>query len=221
MVQKLGHKSQQPILSTISSKLPALLALGKKGPFRAAELEQHGIPRSYLTRWQAQGLVEKVARGLYRLVAVEPTELSSIAEVAHRVPNGVICLLTALQLHELTSEAPHAGWLMIPTKGHRPRLDFIQTQVVYASGQALSHGVEVRNIEGVKVKLTTPAKTVADCFRYRRHVGEETAYAALRDYLGAVQRRKSRHYSVPLLIEAAKADRVCGVMRPSLEVLVS
>ncbi len=205
----------------MSSKLPALQALGQKGPFRAVDLERHGIPRSYLSRWEHRGLIEKVARGLYRLVRVEPTELSSIAEVARRVPNAVICLLTALQLHELTSEAPHAVWLMIPTKRHRPHLEFIQTQVVYASGHALNHGIEVRTIEGVEVTLTSPAKTVADCFRYRRHVGEETAYAALRDYLNAVQRRKSQQYSVPLLIEAAKADRIYSVMRPSLEVLAS
>jgi predicted transcriptional regulator of viral defense system len=124
-------------------------------------------------------------------------------------------------MHELTSSAQHAVWLMIPTHGHRPRLEFIQTEVVYASGLALTHGIEVREAEGVDIRLTSPAKTVADCFRYRRHVVEETAYAALRDYLDRVQRRKGPQYSVPLLIEVAKADRIYNVVRPSLEVLVA
>lgn len=205
----------------MSSKLSALLTVGKSGPFRAVDVERRGIPRSYLARWEEQGVIERVARGLYRLMQVAPTELSSVAEVARRAPSAVICLLTALTMHGLTSAAPHAVWLMIPTKAHRPRLEFIHTEVVYASGLAFTHGIEVRRIEGVAVKLTTPAKTVADCFRYRRHVGEETAYTALRDYLDAAQRRKGPAYSVPLLIEAAKADRIYGVLRPSLEVLVA
>jgi predicted transcriptional regulator of viral defense system len=205
----------------MASKLSALLTVGKSGPFRAVDAAQRGIPRSYLARWEQQGVIEKVARGLYRLVEVEPTELSSIAEVARRAPGAILCLLSALRIHELTTTAPHAVWLMIPTKGHRPRLEFIQTEVVYASGPAFTHGVEVRKAEGVEIKLTTPAKTVADCFRYRRHVGEETAYAALRDYLEAARQRKGPLYSVPLLIEAAKADRIYGVLRPSLEVLVA
>lgn len=205
----------------MSTKLSALLTVGKSGPFRAVDAERLGIPRSYLARWEQQGVIERVARGLYRLAQVAPTELSSIAEVARGAPGAVVCLLSALRMHELTSSAPHAVWLMIPTHGHRPRLEFIQTEVVYASGLALTHGIEVREAEGVDIRLTSPAKTVADCFRYRRHVGEETAYAALRDYLDRVQRRKGPQYSVPLLIEAAKADRIYNVVRPSLEVLVA
>src|SRR5690606_16918165 len=177
-----------------------LLNLGKSGPFRASDLDAVGVPRTYLSRWEKRGLIERVSRGLYRLVEVEPTELGSVAEVARRAPKGVICLLTALQIHDLTSELPHAVWLMIPTKGHRPKIDFVQTEVVYASGRALTFGVEERTIEGVQVKLTNPPKTVADCFRYRNHIGMETAYTALRDYLRAVQSRRSRVYTIPNLV---------------------
>ena len=204
----------------MSSHTASLLHLGQSGPFRASDLAAAGIPRSYLARWEKQGVVERLSRGLYRLVEVEPTELGSVAEVARRAPKGVICLLTALQIHNLTSEVPHAVWLMIPTKGHRPKIDFVQTELVYASGLALTHGVEDRIVEGVHVQLTNPAKTVADCFRYRNHIGMETAYTALRDYLSAVHARRSPVYTIVNLIEAAKADRVYSVMRPSLEALV-
>lgn len=204
----------------MSSYTRSLLNLGQFGPFRASALAEVGIPRSYLARWEKEGVVERVSRGLYRLVQVEPTELGSVAQVARRVPKGVICLLTALQIHELTSEVPHAVWLMIATKGHRPKIDFVQTELVYASGAALTHGVETRLVEGVHVQLTNPPKTVADCFRYRNHIGMETAYTALRDYLGAVRARRSPIYTIPNLIDAAKADRVYSVMRPSLEALV-
>lgn len=204
----------------MTSYTSRLLELGKDGPFRASDLADTGVPRSYLGRWEQKGVIERLSRGLYRLVEVEPTELGSVAEVARRAPKGVICLLTALQIHDLSSELPHAVWLMIPTNGHRPKIDFVQTELVYASGQALTFGVEERTIEGVQVKLTNPPKTVADCFRYRNHIGMETAYIALRDYLRAVQSRRSRIYTIPNLIEAAKADRVYSVMRPSLEALV-
>jgi predicted transcriptional regulator of viral defense system len=204
----------------MTSYISRLLVLGKDGPFRASDLADTGVPRSYLGRWEKKGVIERLSRGLYRLVEVQPTELGSVAEVARRVPSGVICLLTALQIHDLTSEVPHAVWLMIPTKGHRPQVDFVQTEIVYASGPALTHGVEQRLVEGVQVRLTNPAKTVADCFRYRNHIGMETAYTALRDYLRAVHGRRSREYTIPGLIDAAKADRIYSVMRPSLEAMV-
>lgn len=204
----------------MTGAIPSLLSLGKSGPFRAAELEAVGVPRAYLARWLAQGIVERVSRGLYRLVEVEPTELGSVAEVARRVPKGVICLLTALQLHDLTSEVPHAVWLMIATKGHRPKIDFVKTELVYASGLAFTSDVDVRMIEGVCVRVTSPAKTVADCFRYRSRVGMEVAYTALRDYLEAARQRRSPEYTIPRLTAAAKVDRVDVLMRPSLEALV-
>jgi len=98
---------------------------------------------------------------------------------------------TALQFHDLTSEVPRAVWLMIATKGHRPKLDFVKTELVYASGLAFTSGVDDHTIAGVRVRITDPAKTVADCFRYRSRVGMEVAYTALRDYLEAVRQRRS------------------------------
>jgi len=194
-------------------KTDALLRLARKGPVRARDLDEAGIPRAYLRRLCDLGLLERVDRGLYRLADAPVTELHSLAEAAKRVPHAIVCLLSALQVHGLTTEAPHAVWVLIARHARMPKLSYPRLEVVRASGLALEHGVEDRTIEGVRMRLTTPAKTVADCFRYRRHVGLDVALSALRDYL-----RKHRG-GIDALVEAARADRVYALMRPYLEAL--
>jgi predicted transcriptional regulator of viral defense system len=149
----------------------------------------------------------------YRLAKAPVTELSSLADVGKRVPHAIICLLSALQLHGLTTELPHAVWVLIDRHARLPKLTSPRLEVVRASGAARDHGVETRTIEGVNVQLTTPAKTVADCFRFRRHVGLEVARAALEDYLS------KRKGSIDALVDAARADRIYAFMRPYLEAL--
>jgi predicted transcriptional regulator of viral defense system len=195
------------------SKTDALLRLARKGPVRARDLDRAGIPRTYLRRLCERGLLERVDRGLYRLADAPVTELHSLAEVAARVPHAVVCLLSALQVHGLTTEAPHAVWVLIDRHARAPKFSYPKLRVVRASGRAREHGVETRTVEGTRVRLTTPAKTVADCFRYRRHVGLDVAIAALRDYL------RTRRGGVDALVEAARADRVHARMRPYLEAL--
>jgi len=197
-----------------------LMRVAERGPFRASDATAAGIPRTYLRRWTDQGVLERVGHGLYRLAAGEPSELASIAEVARRAPRATVCLLSALVLHELTSESPSAVWLMIEGHGRAPRIDFVHTEIVRASGEAFHHGVEQRAIEGVPVRLTSPAKTVADCFRYRRHVGLEVALEALRDYMKAAHSRRTPRYALRHLTEAMQASRVTSVMRPYIEALV-
>jgi predicted transcriptional regulator of viral defense system len=154
-----------------------------------------------------------VDRGLYRLADSPATELNSLAEVSKRVPHAVVCLLSALQVHGLTTESPPAVWVLIDRHARMPKLATPKLEVVRASGAARSHGVETRVIDGVKVQLTTPAKTVADCFRFRRHVGLEVALDALKDYL------KKRKGSIDALVDSARADRIYAFMRPYLEAL--
>ncbi|MDQ3031755.1 MAG: type IV toxin-antitoxin system AbiEi family antitoxin domain-containing protein [Myxococcota bacterium] len=199
-----------------STKTAALLRLAKTRPVRARDLEAAGIPRTYLRRMVERGLLEQSARGVYRLADSDVTELHSLAQVAVRVPRGIICLVSALQVHGLTTEAPHAVWLMIDGKARAPTLDTPAIEIVRASGAALAHGVELRRIEGVDVRITSPAKTVADCFRYRRHVGLDVATRALREYLQP-PRRPAR--SIDALVAAARADRITTVIRPYLEAL--
>lgn len=199
--------------SVTSNKTATLLRLARKGPVRARDLDEAHIPRAYLKRLCERGLLEQVDRGLYRIADAPVTELSSLAEVSARVPHAVICLLSALQVHRMTTEAPHAVWVLLDRHARMPKIASPAIEVVRASGAAKDHGVEVKVIEGVKVRLTTPAKTVADCFRFRRHVGLEVALAALKDYLG------KRKGSVDTLVDAARADRIYAFMRPYLEAL--
>jgi predicted transcriptional regulator of viral defense system len=196
-----------------ATKTDALLRLARKGPVRARDLDAAGIPRAYLRRLCDRGVLEHVDRGVYRLADAPVTELHSLAEVAVRIPHATVCLLSALQLHELTTEVPHAVWVMIDRRARKPKITNPKLEVVRASGRALDCGIEERPIEGVVVRVTGPAKTVADCFRYRQHVGLDVALAALRDYL------RTRRGGVNALVEAARADRVYTVMRPYLEAL--
>lgn len=175
-----------------TKKTDALLRMARLGPIRARDLDKTRIPRAYLRRLCEKGLLERVDRGLYRSVDGPVTELHSLAEVAKRVPHATICLLSALQVHELTTEMPHAVWVLIDRHARPPKLSHQKLEVVRASGAALTHGVETRTIDDVRVKLTTPAKTVADCFRYRRHVGLDVALAALRDYLSKSRGRPTK-----------------------------
>jgi predicted transcriptional regulator of viral defense system len=205
-----------------STKTDQVLKLARGGPVRARRLDELGIPRAYLSRLVERGQLEQVSRGIYQLAEAETTELHSVAQVAVRVPHAIICLLTALQIHGLTTELPHAVWIMIDTRARRPTLDALAIEVVRAHGASREHGVEVRKIEGVDVRITSSAKTVADCFRYRRHVGLDVAIAALRDYVakGRGRSRAAREYTVDALIAAAKVDRVQRVMQPYLEAIV-
>ena len=196
-----------------STKSDVVLRLARKGPIRARDLAAAGVPRAYLSRLRERGLIEQVDRGLYRVPDAPVTLFHSLAEVAVRVPHAVICLASALQVHELTTEVPHAVWIMIDRHARMPSLSYPKLEVVRASGNALTHGVETRVIEAVTVRITTAAKTVADCFRYRRHIGLDVALAALRDYL---QRHRG---GTDALIDAARADRVGVLMRPYLEAL--
>ncbi len=209
-------------MASIATKTSELLRLAGAGPLRTRDVDAAGIPRVYLRRLCERGLLERVDRGLYRLPDAPVTELHSLVEVARRVPHGTVALLSALQVHGLTTEAPHAVWILIDRHARTPKVTYPKLEVVYASGLALVHGVETRTIEGVPVRLTTPAKTVADCFRYRRHVGLDVALAALRGYLGRpVARGGPRRTGSPIddLVAAARADRVSAVLRPYLEAL--
>ncbi len=200
--------------SKATSKVDTLVQLAGQGPVRPRDLDKAGIPRSYLARLCERGVFERVDRGLYRLADSPATELSSTAEVAKRVPHVIVCLLSALQIHELTTESPHAVWVLIDRHARVPRLNYPVLEIIYASGAARTHGVETRTIEGVEVNVTTPAKTVADCFRFRRHVGLDVAIAALK---GCLRTRKA---TVSEILEAARADRIYSFIRPYLEAIV-
>lgn len=190
----------------------ALDEVRKRGVLRPRDLDPLGVPRVTLSRLANQGLVERVSRGLYRLPEADATEHRALAEVCKRVPHGIVCLLSALQFHGLTTQTPFEVWLAIDVKARKPRLDYPALRVVRFSGEALTFGIEKRDVEGVTVRVTSPAKTVADCFKFRNKIGLDVAVEALRDY------RRQRG-SLDALWKAAGVCRVTAVMRPYLESL--
>jgi hypothetical protein len=191
----------------------ALELVRHRGMVRPRDLPPLGIPRDYLDRLRRRGLVDRVGRGLYAWPEADVGEHHSLAEAARRVPGGVVCLLSALRFHGLTTQAPHEVWVALPPKAWQPRIDFPRIRVVRFSGPALTTGVEEHTIEGTIVRVYDPAKTVADCFKFRNKIGLDVALEALRDGW------RSRRFTMDTLWEAAKACRMTNVMRPYLESL--
>ena len=169
------------------------------------------MPRVYLRRLQEEGLLIQPSRGLYQLAGADLSVAHSLAEASKAAPSGVIGLLSALQFHELTTQTPHAVWMLMPSKAWAPTKPPVKLKIIRASGAALTMGVKHHRIDGVSVPITTPAKTVADCFKHRSKVGLDVAIEALRDAL------KTKRASADDLWRAATADRVVTVMRPYLE----
>lgn len=184
------------------------------GILRPRDLEAYGIPRGYLQRLHQRGLVDRSGRGLYRIPDAELTLNHSLAEASKRVPNGVICLLSALRFHEMTTQAPFEVWMAISPKARRPKLNYPPLRIVRFSGGSLTVGQEEHRIEGVPVRVYDPAKTVADCFKYRNKIGLEVALEALRDFW------RERRGTVDELWRYAEICRVARIMRPYLESLV-
>ncbi len=196
----------------MATNADAVLELaGKEGLLRSRDLAEAGIPRVTLTRLERAGKLERVGRGLYALPGNAATEHRALAEACKRVPRGVVCLLSALQFHGLTTQQPFEVWLAIRSKDRKPRIEYPPLRIVRFGERALVEGVEQHDIEGVSVSVTTPARTVVDCFAYRNKIGVDVAVEALRDY------RRERRGSVDDLWRAAELRRVQNVMRPYLE----
>ncbi len=185
----------------------------RAGLLRSSDLDAEGIPREYLRRLLGDGLLDRTGRGIYVVAGSKPTPNHTLAEVCKRVPHGVVCLLSALQFHELTSQAPFEVWLAIGEKARLPKVDYLPLRVVRFSGRASEHGIEEHRIEGVVVKVYGPAKTIADCFKYRNKIGLDVALEALRDCW------KKRRATMDELWASAAVCRVANVMRPYLESL--
>jgi predicted transcriptional regulator of viral defense system len=168
-----------------------------------------------LQRLTHSGALERVGRGLYVPRGAKLTEHHTLVEAASRVPHGVVCLLSALGFHGMTTQLPHEVWLAIGVKARKPRVDWPPLRIVRFSGAAATFGVESHLLEGTQVRITSRAKTVADCFKYRNKIGTDVAIEALRDYL------RKRGRSIDELLRAAEACRVARVIRPYIEALLA
>lgn len=191
-----------------------VLALAqKKKILRLKDVTDEGLHPEHLRRLHRKGLLVRSDRGVYRLAESEYSEKLRLAEIAKRVPNGVVCLLSALLFHEIGTQLPNEVWLAVKRGAALPRGVRTGLRVVTVSEPSFGTGIEEQEIDGVRVKVYCPAKSIADCFRFRSTVGLDVALEALRE---AWRKRK---VTMADLDRFAKIDRVTNVMRPYLEML--
>ncbi|MGA3009481.1 MAG: type IV toxin-antitoxin system AbiEi family antitoxin domain-containing protein [Terracidiphilus sp.] len=186
----------------------------KRTLVRSKELKGLSVSRSHLWNLAKAGKIERVGRGLYRSKEAPISVNETLFEVAKMVPLGVLCLSSALRYHELTTENPFEVWLAIERGTWSPRLDYPPVRVVHFSEAAFKFGIETHTVDGRKLRVYSPAKTVADCFKFRSKIGMETAIQALRS---AYREKKA---TMDQIWNAAKVCRVVNVMRPYMESLV-
>ena len=195
-------------------KIDKVLEYAKQhGVIRVRDIISENIHPEYLRRLYAKGLLMKIGRGTYIPADMDFSEKIGLAQISKRVPHGVICLLSALQFHEIGTQLPHEIWIAIESKAAKPKIEYPPVRVMRFSGKALSEGIEEHTIEGVTTKVYNKAKTIADCFKYRNKIGLDVALEALKD----CRRRKLCNNDE--LWKYAKICRVCNVMRPYLEAL--
>jgi predicted transcriptional regulator of viral defense system len=190
-----------------------LAKIRRCGMLRPRDLQTAGISGEYLNKLYVEGLLDRPARGLYTLANDEPTENRTLAQACKQVPGGIVCLLSALRFHDLTTESPFQVWMAIGEKARLPRIEYPPLRFVRFSDITLRFGVKEHTVEGTVVRVYNPAKTVVDCFKYRNKIGLELALEALRDCW------RQRKATMDELWKAAKVCRMSNVMRPYLEML--
>ncbi len=187
--------------------------IGKHGMVRPRDIEAIGLPREYLLRLHRQGKLNRSGRGIYTVPHANVTERHSYAEVAKRVPEAVVCLLSALAFHEITTQSPPSVWIALRKGARKPVLPSPSLRIVRLSGPSLTEGIDNHQVEGVPVRVYSAAKTVADCFKFRNKIGLDVAIEALKDCL------RQKKASINEVYRYAKICRVSNVIRPYMEAL--
>lgn len=188
--------------------------LDKHGIVRPSDIGILGISAVYLNKLYREGLLERPSRGIYTVKGARVDQHQTLLEACKRIPKGTVCLLSALQFHGLTTQLPFEVWLAIDVEAHRPQGDLPPVRICRFSKAALEFQIQKHKIGNSVIKVYSPAKTVADCFKYRNKIGLDVAIEALR----AVWSKKKA--SMDDLHKAAKVCRVANVMRPYLESIV-
>lgn len=201
------------ILSSMNTQERRIIkGLRKKGLVRAADLAPLGVPRETLSRLHRAGRLERLGRGLYAFPDRKTTLHHSLAEAAKKVPNGVVCLLSALSFHKLTTQLPFEVWMALDRKARLPKPGpGLAFRFHRFSGEALTAGIENHVVDGIPVNVYGVAKTIADCFKYRNKIGRDVAMEALREAW------RERRVTSEDLHRYARVCRVENVMRPYLE----
>jgi predicted transcriptional regulator of viral defense system len=181
--------------------------------FRPRDIAPLGVSFPDLQRLVAEGAVDKVGPGLYRLAAAEPDELETLAMVSSAIPNGIVCLISAMRVHNIGTQAPHEVWLALDRKARKPSRPPARVRIVRFSGAMLTYGIQDRSILGVPVRVTSPTRTVVDCFRYRHKLGLDVALEALREAI------RARATNTDEIMRAAEVCRARTIMRTYPEAL--
>lgn len=184
------------------------------GIMRMAIAVQSGVHRNTLYAMRDAGVIEQLSRGLFRLADAPPLANPDLVTVARRVPRGVICLISALALHDLGTQIPHEVWLAVPRDSEPPRVDYPPIRVFRYTDTAFTEGIEIKKIDDTPVRVYSREKTLADCFKYRNKVGLDTAVEALKAY------KQQGRIDTDALMRYAQTCRVANVIRPYLEAVL-
>lgn len=181
------------------------------GILRMSDAIRSGISRKTLYAMHDHGVIERLSRGVYRLASLPGLEAPDLVAVSTRIPNGVVCLISALSFHELTTQVPHAVDVAIARGSEKPRIDYPPVDIYWFSGQAFTAGIESPRVDDKKIRIYCAEKSIADAFKYRNKIGMDVALEALRTWRG---RRASK---IERLLEFARICRVERIVRPYLE----
>ena len=181
------------------------------GTLRARQARTAGVHPRTLTAMMDSGMVERLSRGVYQLADAPRISDPDLVVAAIKAPAGVVCLISALALHEMTTQIPHHVDLALPPGARAPRLDHPPVRFYRFGGRSMMEGIEQRRIGRITVRVFSPAKTVADCFKFRNKIGTDVAAESLRNYL------RRRGSNVDELVRFADIDRVRSIMRPYIE----
>lgn len=185
-----------------------------EGLLRSRQVFDLGIHPRTLYRMRDEGIIKQLSRGLYRLADLPPVSNPDLVRVALKIPNGVVCLISALAYHDLTTQVPHVVHVAIERDAEPPRLNYPPLKIYWFTGTAFSDGIETHSVDHVSIRVYSAEKTIADCFKYRNKLGLDIAMEALKRY------RERGKMDIEALLRSARACRVENVMRPYLEALL-
>ncbi|WP_082820450.1 type IV toxin-antitoxin system AbiEi family antitoxin domain-containing protein [Desulfuromonas sp. DDH964] len=195
----------------MSKKSPEEIFRQHGGQLHMSEALAHGITRYMLYTLRDKGIIEQVTRGVYRLAELPPIGNPDLVTVSLRFPNAVICLISALAFHGITTQIPHEVSVAVPRDSRMPSLDFPPIRAHKFSDAAFRAGIEEHQIDGVPVRIYSPEKTLADCFKFRNKIGMDVVLEALKLY------KARKKFNLAGVLEYAQICRVDKVMKPYLE----
>ncbi|WP_454785384.1 type IV toxin-antitoxin system AbiEi family antitoxin domain-containing protein [Legionella sp. WA2024007413] len=198
----------------MANKNPEEIFYQHGGQLKMSDAIKHGITRYMLYSLRDKGIIEQISRGLFRLTNLPPLSNQDLVAVSLRVPNAVICLISALSYHELTTQIPHIISVAVPRGAHLPSIDYPPTQAYRFSEQAYQSGIEVHIIDEINIKIYSPEKTIVDCFKYRNKIGMDIVLEAIKLYRGRKQ------FDLKKILKYAKICKVERAITPYLEAII-